>query len=75
MKSGSDNFRASSILGIMKCLKAKDVQVVVYEPAIKESEFFKSSVICDLDAFKSMCDTIVANRIAEQIADVVASKG
>ena len=72
MKFGSDNFRASSIQGIMKRLKAKGVQIFVYEPAIKESEFFMSPVIRDLNAFKSMCDTIVANRISDQIADVAS---
>jgi UDPglucose 6-dehydrogenase len=72
MKSGSDNFRASSVQGVMKRLKSKGIEVVVYEPAIKEKEFFRSPVIRDLNLFKSKCDIIVANRLTDQIADVAS---
>ena len=72
MKSDSDNFRDSSVQGVMKHLLSQGIRLVIYEPILQESTFYNCEVIADLEAFKSQSDVIVTNRMSEELADVLA---
>ena len=70
MKAGSDNFRSSAVQGVMKRIKAKGIEVVVYEPSLDETHFFNSEVTHDFDDFRLRCDVIIANRMVDELGDV-----